>query len=341
MVKEDPTKDPDRFKKVFKSLNQVKKDLNAESKADLKKKEKCQEDLTAKTSEVQTSANFVDDKSRFINRTEFEVADLYEQVNKTVEEVEAEEWGLDDATKQRDAANAAFIQEKDSLTAAIGFIKKAIKSLEKFYSDAGLGLIARQRGTVKKVPAPKEVKHTASLVVTKVHSTQPTDPMTMTVEAGKAPPPPPPTITKPYTGNAGNKGIQGILAEIQADVESDKADLEKDEEDAQKAFDKMKKETEDLIDNKMKQKADKEKQIANKLDDISTAQEVKLGEKDSLDVTVASLKAIEPDCNYVQTTFDVRIENRKVEAEGADEAIKSLNGDTKEVEYKEASEESF
>ena len=145
MLKEDPTKDPDKFKKVFKALNQVKKDLNEESKADLEKKEKCNADLTAKTSEVQTSANFIDEKSRFINRTKFEVADLYEQVNKTVEEIEQEEWDLDDATKERDAANAAFIQEKDSLTAAIGFIKKAIKQLEKFYSDAGLGLLARQR----------------------------------------------------------------------------------------------------------------------------------------------------------------------------------------------------
>merc|ERR1719181_427899 len=115
--------------------------------------------------------------------------------------------------------------------------------------------------------------------------------------------------------------------------------LEENEEKAQKAFDKMKSEVEDLIDNKMKQKADKEKQIANKLDDISTATEVKLGEKDSLDATVASLKAIEPDCNYVQTTFEVRIANRKEEAKGADEAIKALNGDVTEVEYKEASEE--
>merc|ERR1719378_1196726 len=139
----------------------------------------------------------------------------------------------------------------------------------------------------------------------------------MTVEAGKAPPPPPPTITKPYTGNAGNKGIQGIMAEIQGDVEMDKEELEKNEDDAQKAFQKMKGEVEDLIDIKMKQKADKEKQIANKLDDISTAREVKLGEKDTLDATVASLKAIEPDCDYVKTTFDLRIANRKEEAKGA------------------------
>jgi hypothetical protein len=339
LSKEDPTKDPDRFKKVFKSLNQVKKDLNEESKDDLKKKEKCNEDLTEKTAEAQTSANFVDEKSRFINRTEFEVAELYAQINKTVEEIEQEEWDLDDAKKERDAANAAFIQEKDSLTAAIDFIKKAIKELEKFYKDAGLDLLAKSKGDVKKAPAPKEVKHTASLVVAKakVHLNQPTDPMTMTVEAGKAPPPPPPTNVKPYTGNAGNKGIQGIMAEIQGDVEKDKEELEDNEDKAEKAFKKMKDEVLDLIDNKMKQKADKEKQIASKLDDISTATEVKLGEKDSLDATVASLKAIEPDCNYVTTTFDLRIKNREEEAKGADEAIKALNGDVKEVEYKEAS----
>jgi len=339
MLKEEPAKDPDRFKKVFKSLNQVKKDLNAESKADLKKKEQCEKDLTEKTDEVQTSANFVDEKSRFINRTKFEVSALYEEINKTVEEIEQEEWDLDDATKERDAANAAFIQEKDSLTAAIDFIKKAIKELEKFYDANGFSLLATKPGTVKKVSAPVKAKHTASLVAAKakVHSGQPTDPMTMTVEAGKAPPPPPPIITEPYKGN--DKGIQGIMAEVQSDVEKDKSELEKGEDKAQKAFDKMKGEVEGLIENKMKIKAGKEKQIANKLDDISTATEVKLGEKDTLDATVASLKAIEPDCNYVKTTFEVRIKNRAEEAKGADEAIKSLNGDVKEVEYKEASEE--
>merc|ERR1719386_64379 len=194
MLNSDPTEDPDRFKKVFKSLNQVKKDLNAESKADLEKNDKCKADLEEKTDQAQTSANFVDEKSRFINRTEFEVADLYAQINKTVEEIEQEEWGLDDATKERDAANAAFIQEKDSLTAAIGFIKKAIKELKKYYDEHGFGLLAKSRGVVKKVSAPVKAKHTASLVAAKakVHSGQPTDPMTMTVEAGKAPPPPPP-----------------------------------------------------------------------------------------------------------------------------------------------------
>merc|ERR1719311_1730043 len=94
---------------------------------------------------------------------------------------------------------------------------------------------------------------------------------------------------------------------------------------------------EDSIEDKMTYKTDLEDQIAGKLDDISTANGEKLGEKDTLDATVQALKAIEPSCNYVFTTFETRIKNREVEAQGVNDAIEALGGDPSEVEYKEAS----
>lgn len=347
-------KEDGRFDKVMKVLNKVKTDLNKESKRDLEKKDECDTIVTEKTAEAQTSANEIDEKSRFINRTEFQIVDLKGVVNKTIEEVEDLEWELHDATNEREATNEAYEKEKLSYQAAIEFIKKATKQLQKFYEDNGLALIqkpsqkSKASASKNKVQAPahstSKLPHRASLVAhkrvqLKKQAPAEFDARDMVVEAGKAPPPPPPTVTKAYTGHGGNKNIQGIMEEIEADVQADLDQLTADEEESLAAFEQTKSDFESQIESKMKFKADKEKEIAGKLDELSTANEAKLGEKDTLDAVVGSIKAVEGECDYVRTNFQTRIDNRKVEAEGANEAIKALGGDEKEVEYKEASEE--
>merc|ERR1719265_487519 len=114
-------KEDGRFDKVIEILNNVKKDLMKESKNDKKKKEECDDTLTSKTEEAQTSANIIDEKSRVINRTKFEVVEL--------------EWEFNDATLQRAANNEAYAKEKVGLEAAIDFIGQAKATLKKFYDD--------------------------------------------------------------------------------------------------------------------------------------------------------------------------------------------------------------
>jgi len=298
----------DSFDKVLEILNNVKKDMTKESKDDKEKKDDCDEKLTDKTSDAQTSANFVDEKSRLINRTHVEIAALYEKVNKTVEEVEELEWELNDATNERLDINEAYEKEKAGLVAAISFIKKAKKALEKFYEQNGLSLL--QSGEER----------------------QPD----LVVEAGKEPPPPPPTVTKEYKGHGGNKGIQGLLGDIADDVQKDLDELEKNEENSAKHFADTETEINDAVGSKMDLKQDLEDQIAGKMDDINSANKAKMGEQDTLDALVQGLKAIEPSCNYVFTTLDTRIKNRKLEAKGINSAIKALGGDESEVEFKEA-----
>merc|ERR1719311_542775 len=118
------------------------------------------------------------------------------EVNKTIDEVVELEWELNDATLQRADMNEAYAKEKVGLEAAIDFIEKAKKALEKFYDDH-MFLVQVQR------------------------STQPD----LVVEAGKDAPPPPPTVTKPYKGHGQNQGIQGMLGDIKADVKSDLKEL--------------------------------------------------------------------------------------------------------------------
>merc|ERR1719375_1810029 len=170
-------KSDNNFDKVIEILENVKKDLMKESKDDKKKKEECDNTLTTKTEESQTSANIIDEKSRTINRTKFEVVELQVEVNKTVDEVAELEWELNDATIQRGEMNEAYAKEKVGLEAAIDFIGQAKAALEKFYDDH-MFLVQVKRQEPYKVGV---------------------------VEAGKDAPPPP-TVTKPYKGHGQSKG---------------------------------------------------------------------------------------------------------------------------------------
>merc|ERR1719281_1310595 len=126
-----------------------------------------------------------------------------------------------------------------------------------------------------------------------------------------------------------------MLEDIKTDVKDDLKKLESNEKKSVKAFEDTKKDLEDSIENKMDYKKETEEQIANKLEDISAEKASQLGEQDTLDAVVESLKAAEPSCNYVFTTYDTRIDNRKVEAEGIDNAIEALGGDVNEVKFKD------
>jgi chromosome segregation ATPase len=303
-------KEDGRFDGVIEILNNVKKDLMKESKDDKKKKEECDTTLTEKTEEAQTSANIIDEKTREINRTKFEVSELEVEVNKTVDEVAELEWELNDATIQRGEMNEAYAKEKVGLEAAIDFIGKAKDALKKYFDDH------------------------QSLV--QVNRRQPDEYKVGVVEAGKDAPPPPPTVTKPYKGNPANKGIQGMLDDIRDDVKDDLKTLETNEKKSVKDYKKTKSDLESSIETKMTYKKETEEQIAGKLEDISAEKASQLGEQDTLDAVVETLKAAEPSCNYVFTTYDTRIDNRKIEADGIDDAIEALGGDKSEVEFKDA-----
>merc|ERR1719191_903465 len=121
--------------------------------------------------------------------------------------------------------NAAYAKEKVGLEAAIDFIQKAKETLEKYFDDHQFFI---------------QVKR----------STQPD----LVVEAGKDAPPPPPTVTKPYKGHGNNKGVQGMLGDIKADVESDLKELEGHEKDSVKDYKDTKSDLEDSIESKMDHK---------------------------------------------------------------------------------------
>merc|ERR1719324_201996 len=312
-------RDEDPFGMVNQMLNKIKEDMAAEATEDHEKKEVCESELTEKTASAQESSNFIDERSRFVNRTQFEVRDLYSTINRTIEEIEDAEWELNDATAARAEQNTAFAKEQAGLEAAIQFIEKAKEALEKFYKDNGLiqlysGVSFLQTGSLRDT------------------ATQPAD---IIVEAGKAPPPPPAIVVEEYSGHKGNKNIQGIMDDIKADVQKDLDDLVKNEEDAVKDFEDMKKETEDSIADKMQFKSDCESDISQKLSDISDANNDKLTEKEELDATVDALKTMEPDCDYVFTTLDIRIRNRRIEVEGINKALEALGGDPEEVTIEE------
>jgi chromosome segregation ATPase len=278
------------FDVVHKILNKQKKDLNVEAEADIEKKEECEELLVEKTESAQSSSNFIDEKSRYINRTEYEVADLWDVVNKTVDEIMEIEWELNDATVERDDYHNAFLKEKAGLEAAIGFIEQAKKALDKFYEDNSLGAHAAlvQTHHARRLQKPKKA---AALVRLKVSTKKAANP-DMIVEAGKDPPPPPAISVGNYEGNEGNGGIQEIMSDIKGDVQHDLDKLKENEGNSKSDYEQLKSDLENAVSNKMAFKGEKETEIADKLTDISDANGEKMSEKTVLDFAVSNLQTL-------------------------------------------------
>jgi len=312
------------FDVVHKILNKQKQALMDEAEADMEKKEECETNLVEKTEGAQSSSNFMDEKTRFINRTEFEVEDLWDVVNKTVDEVEETEWELNDATVERADYHTAFLKEKAGLEAAISFIEQAKKALDKFYEDNSLGahaFLQKQAKLQKRLGLHGGMKKAAN--------------PDMIVEAGKDPPPPPAISVGDYEGNEGNTGIQDIMSNIKDDVAHDLDKLTDTEADSKADYEQLKSDLENAVSNKMVFKGEKETEIADKLTEISNANSAKASEKVILDGVVLALKTLEPDCDYVFTTHAVRIRNRQLEADSVNDALELLDGSTTEVEFKE------
>merc|ERR1719421_1457214 len=127
-----------------------------------------------------------------------------------------------------------------------------------------------------------------------------------------------------------------MLQDIKDDVKHDLDTLEDNEKKNKDDFEDTKSDIEGSIEAKMDYKKETEDQIANKLEDITNENSAKLGEQDTLDAVVQTLKAAEPSCNYVFTTYETRIDNRKIEAKGIDDAIEALGGDVNEVKFKDS-----
>jgi len=147
------------------------------------------------------------------------------------------------------------------------------------------------------------------------------------MKAGAAPPPPPTTWESDYGGNQGeSQGIVAIMEMVEADIKKDRADAKSDEDASQTEFDNFKKDSEKKM-KELKAEEDATSKAKGKSQQEKTdTEKSRRSNKKALRSTLATIKSIDPNCEYYEVNYPMRRKNRQIEIDGLDKAKAILKG---------------
>jgi len=287
-----------RFDPIIKAVKKMIALLESQEQQDLDTKQTCESDRMANTREAIDTSREMDEQTdkittlaAHISKCESEIKDLQADHQKTKD-------ALAKASQMRKDENTEWQKNDNNDKLAAETVKSARDVIAQWYAD-----------------------NKAFVQVGK----QPVSGM----KAGDAPPPPPTTWESDYGGNQGeSQGIVAIMEMVEADIKKDRADAKADEDSAQTEFDNFKKDSEA----KMKElKAEEEatsKAMGKSQQDKSDTEKGRRSNKKALRSTLATIKSIDPNCEYYEVNYPMRRKNRQIEIDGLNKAMAILQGGT-------------
>merc|ERR1719174_2040268 len=230
-----------------------------------------------------------------VTRLTEEIAKLADEIKGLEAEHKKVKEELDAAKKIRGEENAAWkVTDKDDKEAA-ETVKSAKDVLANFYKDNKLSLA--QQGK-----APE-------------------------VTAGEAPPPPPPTWEGGYGGKTGESmGIVSLLTMVHEDILKDQATAKAEEDASQKEYDEFEKDSKAQMKALTDDKNEKEKVKGKKETAKTDTEKSRNTKKGELDGVLDKISKINPNCEFFEVNYVMRVENRQIELDGLQKAKTILEG---------------
>jgi len=234
-------------------------------------------------------------KTDLITKLTAEIA----QCEKTIEELQAAhkatKEALAKAQQMRDDENKAWKATDADDKLAAETVQNAIEVLAGFYKDNGLNLLQKQ----------------------------PVSGM----EAGAAPPPPPATFEGDYGGKTGeSQGIVAIMEMVRDDIKKDRKDAKADEDSSQSEFDDFKKDSEDKMKSLKKEEQATDKRMGKAETDKTNTEKSRATKKGELNAVLQKIEDINPNCEYFEVNYPMRLSNRRIEIDGLNKAKAILEG---------------
>merc|ERR1719453_1726330 len=275
------------FDQVIKDIDLMIKNLRDEEKADTEHRDWCEDNKKSAAFKNENLQYDQEQLTQKIDRANGHKDKLMEEVAKTDTEKNTTLTAMMEALETRNAENKAFKQALKDDSDAVGLISQAIEVLSGYYS-----LLQ------KKQPEYKSNEDT-----------------------------PPETFEGDYSGRKSEGGgIIAILSMIKEDIEKEMKVASKEEAEALKAYQDLyadSKATVDALDAKIVSLG---QDIAAKMKEIADLESVKQNKADSEAATDNFLTDLGPNCDWVDKYFDSRMEKRKAEMEGLQEAKAVLAG---------------
>merc|ERR1719194_254710 len=276
------------FDQVIKDIDLMIANLRAEEKADIEHRDWCESE--------QKSAEFKNENLQYdqeqltqkIERAEDQKVKLEEEVTKTDEEKNQTLTAMAEALATRNSENKAFKQALKDDAAAVELISQAITVLSGYYNFIQW----------TKQPEYKENPDT-----------------------------PPETFEGDYEGRKSEgTGIIAILSMIKEDIEKEMKVASKEEAEALKDYEDLRADSQATVDALDAKIVSLGQDIAAKMKEIADLEAVKQNKADSEAATDTYLTDLGPNCDWVDKYFDSRMEKRKAEMEGLQEAKAVLAG---------------
>lgn len=277
-----------RFDKVIEAIDKMIDKLKEQTEEDAKTVKTCKDERVKDTAEAKSLSDKVDGLSEDIASLKEKIEERIKEIKEKEESIVSLKEELAEATKTREAEHEAWVKSDADDNQAVLLVGEAIDVLKGFYG----GLLQLKKG--RRLPE---------------------------VVAGEAPPPPPPTWEKPYEGKKEDgTSVIGMLETVQKDIEKDLEEAKKAEDKAQEEYDKFKKDAEDQIKSLEDAIAQLKEDNATDEESIAEKEKEKIDLKGQLAEVVATIKEKAEQCDWFIKFQESRVEHRKIETEGLEEA---------------------
>jgi len=283
-----------KFGPVLAAIDKMVILLKEQEQTDLDTKQTCESDRMSDTKNAIDGGRAIDDMTDKVVRLAEEIKDLSGEINSLIADQKQVKDELSAATKIRKDENAAFVVTNKDDKDAAATVKMAQDTIQKFYKDNNL-----------------------ALVQSKLHQ----------APAGEAPVPPPATWGGSYGGKTGeSQGIVGILGMVHEDILKDQATAKAEEAASQKEFDTFEQGANTKMRELATEQSKKEGIKGGKEQDKTTTQKQRGTKKGELDAVLKKIEDINPNCEYFEVNYPMRVKNRQIEIDGLDKAKAILSG---------------
>merc|ERR1719316_285726 len=276
------------FDAVIADIDKMIEALREEEKADIEHRDWCESQTGAANSKNENLEYDKEQLDQKKERANNAKAELEAEVEKTESEMEDLQKAMDEALENRNKEHEAFKQAMKDDADAVMLIGKAIEALNGFYNPKML--MQQPEYTTNPDTAPEAE----------------------------------------FSSNEGRKseggGVIAILSMIKEDIEKEMKTTRADEAEDLAAYKKLYKESAASMKALEEKKVSLGQDIAGKVKEIAELDAVYADKEASKKATDDLLESLKPNCDWIARTFDTRMEQRKAEMKGLQDAKAVLAG---------------
>jgi chromosome segregation ATPase len=276
-----------KFGPIIEAIDKMITTLKSDEKSDLETKQTCEKDRMADTKNAIDASRTIDEQTDLITKLTEEIAECEKTIAELKAEHEKTKEALEKAQQMRKDENTAWKQTDADDKAAAETVARAQTVLEDFYKENEL----------------------------------------VFMQGKEAPPPPPATWDGDYGGKTGEaQGIVSIMEMVHEDIVKDRADAKADEDTSQEEFDNFKQDSEDKMKSLNAEKEATEKRMGKAETTKGDTTKERTTEKGNLNGILKKISDINPNCEYYEVNYPMRLKNRQIEMDGLNKAKAILEG---------------